>query len=512
MSRLSYFTSRAQIYLVTIYTVFICFIQAATNDTERYADTCFEDRNGTFPCSSTITGNLVLIAFYGLVLGLAGVLITDGAELLLRLGISPSIVGSILLPILGAIPDCGIIIVSGLGEKAEAQEKLSVGVGTLTGSSVMMLTVAWAGSLLIGRCELDDNGESIDGTGQGRISWTKQGITLLPEFRSSITIMLITSLFYLVVQSADWYFGARNKAYPQPSYVRNSALATMVLCIAGLLGYIARELYISRKHKFRFQRGNHICNNSNVLHHANAVVDQILSASSSNGGISNEAYIEDSQCGSSPSTVEHEREISYKTEDDDKESKLLIKVEDDHILTKQTIADGKEQRGCKARVILKSSSMLIVGVALVSLLASPMCKTIDALTNKRNKPSYVPINSFYVSFIVTPLCSNASELVSSLIFASRRKRENATVTYYQIFGACIVNNTLCLGIFMALVYFRELDWYYSAEVVAVLVVQLCIGLISYKKTFKVYLAVPVAFVYIMSLVLVYVLEAFLDWD
>ena len=37
--------------------------------------------------------------------------------------------GSILLPILGAIPDCGIIIVSGLGEKAEAQEKLSVGVG-----------------------------------------------------------------------------------------------------------------------------------------------------------------------------------------------------------------------------------------------------------------------------------------------------------------------------------------------------------------------------------------------
>ena len=38
----------------------------------------------------------------------------------------------------------------------------------------MMLTVAWAGSLLIGRCELDDNGESVDGTGQGKISLTKQ--------------------------------------------------------------------------------------------------------------------------------------------------------------------------------------------------------------------------------------------------------------------------------------------------------------------------------------------------
>lgn len=31
----------------------------------------------------------------------------------------------------------------------------------------MLLTVAWGGSLFLGRCDLDDNGEAIDETGEG---------------------------------------------------------------------------------------------------------------------------------------------------------------------------------------------------------------------------------------------------------------------------------------------------------------------------------------------------------
>lgn len=40
--------------------------------------------------------------------------------------------------------------------------------------------------------------------------------------------------------------------------------------------------------------------------------------------------------------------------------------------------------------------------------------------------------AFYVSFVVTPLCSNASELVSSLIFASKKKKENVSMTFAQV--------------------------------------------------------------------------------
>ena len=57
--------------------------------------------------------------------------------------------------VLGAVPDAAIILASGLGEGA--QEKLSVGMGTLAGSTVMLLTVAWSASLFVGRSDFHFN-------------------------------------------------------------------------------------------------------------------------------------------------------------------------------------------------------------------------------------------------------------------------------------------------------------------------------------------------------------------
>lgn len=34
--------------------------------------------------------------------------------------------------------------------------QVSVGVGTLAGSTIMLLTIAWGGSLLVGRCDLNE--------------------------------------------------------------------------------------------------------------------------------------------------------------------------------------------------------------------------------------------------------------------------------------------------------------------------------------------------------------------
>lgn len=44
---------------------------------------------------------------------------------------------------------------------------------TLAGSTIMLLTLAWGGSLFLGRCDLDDNGEAIEETGEG-VNCTKQ--------------------------------------------------------------------------------------------------------------------------------------------------------------------------------------------------------------------------------------------------------------------------------------------------------------------------------------------------
>ena len=48
---------------------------------------------------------------------------TDGAELLLDLGLPAALIGGIVLPLLGAVPDSAMIIASGVGGSKEDTEK-----------------------------------------------------------------------------------------------------------------------------------------------------------------------------------------------------------------------------------------------------------------------------------------------------------------------------------------------------------------------------------------------------
>lgn len=98
----------------------------------------------------------------------------------------------------------------------------------------------------------------------------------------------------------------------------------------------------------------------------------------------------------------------------------------------------------------------------VTIFSDPMVSALTALTEVENskytgsstftKGQYIPIGGnylcsnflsqgidchyvftvFYVSFVITPLCSNASELVSSLMFAAKRTKVNASLTYSQV--------------------------------------------------------------------------------
>jgi len=54
----------------------------------------------------------------------------DGAELLLDLGLPAGIIGGVVLPLLGAVPDSAMIVFSGMGgTKEEAQQQIDVGMG-----------------------------------------------------------------------------------------------------------------------------------------------------------------------------------------------------------------------------------------------------------------------------------------------------------------------------------------------------------------------------------------------
>ena len=124
---------------------------------------------------------LFLMVVYGFVLFRASSLIASGSELL-ALVLDPGFVGGFLLPVLGAVPDGAIVLFSGLGPDAATQ--LAVGVGTLAGSTIMLLTLPWAACAVVGRVDLAADGASAlykrGLTAAGTASWgaffTRTGI------------------------------------------------------------------------------------------------------------------------------------------------------------------------------------------------------------------------------------------------------------------------------------------------------------------------------------------------
>merc|ERR1719329_579321 len=98
---------------------------------------------------------------YGYVLFVSANMIGDGAELLLLVPEYAGMVGSIVLPILGAIPDGMMVLFSGVGPLEVAQENVAVGVGALAGSTIMLLTLPWVLSVYAGQVDMDSNGNLV---------------------------------------------------------------------------------------------------------------------------------------------------------------------------------------------------------------------------------------------------------------------------------------------------------------------------------------------------------------
>ena len=86
------------------------------------------------PATCNVCQLLFLGSVYSYVLFQGSELIASGSELLLLVPSMAELVGSVVLPVLGAVPDSVMVIVSGIGPNAS--KEIFVGVGTLAGSTV----------------------------------------------------------------------------------------------------------------------------------------------------------------------------------------------------------------------------------------------------------------------------------------------------------------------------------------------------------------------------------------
>jgi len=81
---------------------------------------------------------------------------------------------------------------------------------------------------------------------------------------------------------------------------------------------------------------------------------------------------------------------------------------------KEVAEEEEKEEKSFGRLLAESLFYMLFGAALVAFFSDPM---VDALTDIGSRLS---INPFYISFLVTPFCSNASELIASLVFAAKK--------------------------------------------------------------------------------------------
>ncbi|KAG6793684.1 hypothetical protein POTOM_002899 [Populus tomentosa] len=186
------------------------------------------------------------------------------------------------------------------------------------------------------------------------------------------------------------------------------------------------------------------------------------------------------------------------------------KTKKEHALLRpQEPEEGQSDEGVKNPrwTSFKASLMLLAGAVIAAAFADPLVDAVDNFSDATSIPT------FFISFIALPLATNSSEAVSAIIFASRKKVTTASLTFSELYGAVTMNNVLCLAVFLALVYFRELTWDFSAEVLVICIVCVVMGAFaSFRTTFPLWTSFLAFFLYPFSLVLVYVLDYVLGWS
>jgi len=547
-----------------------------------------------------------VFAIYGYVLFISADMIGDGAELLLLVPGYADMVGSIVLPVLGAIPDGMMVLFSGIGPLAVAQENVAVGVGALAGSTIMLLTLPWILSVYAGQVDMDDSGKCV-GYKQpaGKKTLTAQtGCCYLDGVTKNAWLMFITSLGYFVIQIPAYMVddqkskeelgdGYLNEVIKESKGENFAALVglfvTLFLFFFYLyLQYLAAvkkepplkcmkaflppapppvDMALIKKHgvlplidhyrqNFLTQGKMRVSATEIAMPYAeetggqplqkSAQLPQDLStalrslfteyaAKTKDAGLHgddmrqllsvvglnytpevfNKMFVQadkdkggfldqmeflnfffDMITGSTPLAYETKAAPAPAAaasdddggDDDEEEDEMPDEFKD---------LPPSEQR---KQIINASLKQMAIGTLLVLIFSDPMVDVLSQIGTMTGIPA------FYVSFVLAPLASNASELVASYKLASRKTSSAITQSLQTLEGAACMNNTYCLGIFYALIYYQGLAWKFTAETMSIVLVQFLVFLIVIRKNTQtkqegiiIFLMYPVSLVFVAAL-------------
>uniref|UniRef100_A0A2N9GR64 Sodium/calcium exchanger membrane region domain-containing protein n=1 Tax=Fagus sylvatica TaxID=28930 RepID=A0A2N9GR64_FAGSY len=545
------------------------------------SSTC-DQTYGFLPCTTTVIGNIFLIAVYGYLMFMAASYLSRGSELLLQI-LGPGIIGGLFLPILGALPDALLILVSGLSGTTEtAQSQVSIGMGLLAGSTVMLLTVLWGSCVIVGKCDLVDT-VAQDATDTKGFSLTESGVSTDIWTSYAARMMVISVIPFLIVQIPQLLNSTSGEALSSLdwAYCLSSTIGFLLpLSVAGNISMVllnALEMFLreinrgdDKEQAFGYGRRNFGKENQeaskfwddngpsafdpkekNLLCEAEACYIRTSSKGYRKRWTGNAAaegclmqltqivmdYISATELRAFIVGIQfeeidlHHNDVMAKEDKADCWSLLIDKPiknkkrggsvvrewlteqnrrvrEQEDLLDVGVQSDEVVEGGESSKwTSIKAVLLLFLGTIIAAAFADPLVDAVDNFSDATSIPA------FFISFIVLPLATNSSEAVSAIIFASRSKRTTASLTFSEIYGAATMNNLLCLAVFLALIYIRDLTWDFSAEVLVILIVCIVMGLFaSFRTHFPLWTSIVAILLYPFSLVLIYVLDYVFGWS
>jgi hypothetical protein len=169
------------------------------------------------------------------------------------------LVGGVVLPLLGAVPDGAIMLFSGIGNIETAQETLSVGVGALAGSTIMLLTVPWGLSVFHGRVDVDANG-NLNYNGKPKLTsktsfrqeLSTTGVSITEAVSNGAKVMIITTIPYFLIQVPAFFIHGPSDVLAAGE--KYWALSGLIVCLIGFVSYLHMQLKISQAGEDKVKR------------------------------------------------------------------------------------------------------------------------------------------------------------------------------------------------------------------------------------------------------------------
>jgi len=527
-------------------------------------------------------------------------LISDGSELLMLDPRVRGLVGSVVLPILGAVPDGVMTLFSGLGE--DAQKEVSLGVGVLAGSTVMLLTFPWFIAVFCGAVPENASTGGADYKNKKGKPWCVQFDS---EVADNAKFMLFSTLTYLVIQ-VPASIAENNEQHPAKSaedyanitaanqrneskYEANYALVGLCLSVVLFLYYLylqvkaqnddkavqtiireitagtitlATALSLSKKmdddgkdggaqepllkekkekeDKARlkkiigpFFRRYDTTKDKQLNKTEFSLLMKDLGESLNKGDERlNEIFTGANKDGDNLINLAELVEFLYKYVRDPESFEKVQAAHRQGVADKKTKTgvlpekededDAEEEEGDEAvqewqkqvdegkmnkdemimKIWFRASWMMLLGVTVVLVVSDPFVDVLNVWGARLGIPG------FYVSFVIAPFASNASELLSAANYAVKKTKTAMTTALSTLVGAACMNNTFVLAIFFALLYFKNLAWEFTAETIAIIVVQWLIGALAiFKDVHNYIMGIGILLCYPLCLAIVAGLEA-----